>query len=235
MQQILNSRGYATSTVSMGGSIGTTMPADPEMIKLYQSLSTILRNRSQAPVKSTLDTLSKPYFTAKEKGGLYSIEGLKVHLPILTNLLLAGDQWTSFNSSARFLDEKVEGALRDISKPILERVRDKWGNQIKSIVVGYREHAPFRVKVSNADYVFYSDAVACGVNFSSAIPTRLMYVLLQEGNSSHARRGLCQIQRVNGKENVLEAVFCVYPGYSYTRVFGLREKNYFNNVESTLG
>ena len=213
---------------------GYAIATDPEIIRLYHSISTILRNKDKGAVKNGNSSLTKPYFSVAERGGLFTFDTLRVSVPFLTNVISSADTWTNANSSIRFLSDRVEATLKDVSNPILDRCRSKWGVAIRDIDVGYRMSAPFQVKVNNIDYVFRSDAVMAGIDYSQGNQNRLVYIFLQEANFAHPRRGLCQVQRVTGKESILEAAFCVYPGYSQTKVFSLRDKNYFTGIESSL-
>ena len=63
---------------------------DPGMIRLYQSISTILRNRSKPLQNEKAGVVSKSYFIKEERGGLFQFEGLVYPVPFLNNLINLG-------------------------------------------------------------------------------------------------------------------------------------------------
>ncbi len=199
-------------------------------LNLYNSLKTIIHSDLKKSTSSTPNPSQKPLLNAAEQQGNFQFDGLKVQFCFAQQVILPSDVW----NSSRVSSSKLEVALHDVSAPIVQRMHDKWGSTIRSIKVAYRENAPFSIQVVSNTYSFRSDAALIGVDLVQGNPSRLGYILFEEGNLKRYRRGLCQIQRVVSKTPELESVFVVYPGYVNTLVFPLRDKSYFTRVEQNL-
>ena len=193
-------------------------------LKLYTSLRTILGHTALFQPRG----LGGPeLFSACEKQGIYTFDGLKVEVPFIQNLITPADEWKGSNHNQNHYSNS---ALTEITTPLLHRIQLKWGQYLTSCEVGFREKAPFSVAVNGVSYSFRCDATLIGLGYNNGNGDRLAVVLLQEKNGVHPRRGLCQIQRMVAGVPTLEACVAVYPGYVQNLVFGLRDKTYFSDL-----